>query len=154
MAEIKSPAHVFIDITPDELLANVMTLKNNKLRLSQICCAYSNEKLEVLYSFADDNTNDYINLRLTIDKDTDELTAWSIKVTNMTTKKELTNNFTVNKGVASVSDGTFDEPKVMNIQLIALPSTGGIGTTIFTVAGCGIMIAAAFFFFAGRKKEN
>ena len=71
MAEIKSPAHVFIDITPDELLSNVMTLKNNKLRLSQICCAYSNEKLEVLYSFADDNTNDYINLRLTIDKDTD-----------------------------------------------------------------------------------
>lgn len=41
-----------------------------------------------------------------------------------------------------------------NTKLIALPSTGGIGTTIFTVAGCGIMIAAAFFFFASRKKEN
>ena len=71
MAEIKNPAHVILEITPDELLANVMTLKKNNLRLSQICCAYSNEKLEVLYSFADDNTNDYINLRLTIDKDTD-----------------------------------------------------------------------------------
>ena len=43
---------------------------------------------------------------------------------------------------------------IKNTQLIALPSTGGIGTTIFTVAGCGIMIAAAFFFFASRKKEN
>ena len=44
--------------------------------------------------------------------------------------------------------------KVVNTRLNALPSTGGIGTTIFTVAGCGIMIAAAFFFFASRKKEN
>ena len=71
MAEIKNPAHVLVEITPDELLGEVMKFKNQKLRLSQICCAYSNEKLEVLYSFADDNTNDYINLRLTIDKDTD-----------------------------------------------------------------------------------
>ena len=43
---------------------------------------------------------------------------------------------------------------IPNTKLNALPSTGGIGTTIFTVAGCGIMIAAAFFFFASRKKEN
>ena len=43
---------------------------------------------------------------------------------------------------------------VMNTRLIALPSTGGIGTTIFTVAGCGIMIAAAYFFFASRKREE
>ncbi|MFR0951717.1 MAG: LPXTG cell wall anchor domain-containing protein [Lachnospiraceae bacterium] len=31
----------------------------------------------------------------------------------------------------------------MNTKLSALPSTGGIGTTIFTIAGCVIMIAAA-----------
>ena len=39
-------------------------------------------------------------------------------------------------------------------KLSALPSTGGIGTTIFTIAGCAIMIAAAGFFFASRKKAN
>ena len=39
-------------------------------------------------------------------------------------------------------------------QLSALPSTGGIGTTIFTIVGCGIMIAAAGLFFASRRKEN
>ena len=71
MAEIKNPAHVILEITPDELLANVMTLKNNKLRLSQICCAYSNEKIELSYSFADDDTNEYIILRIVIDKDTE-----------------------------------------------------------------------------------
>ena len=47
-----------------------------------------------------------------------------------------------------------DVDSIADTKLIALPSTGGIGTTIFTVAGCGIMIAAAFFFFASRKKEN
>lgn len=52
------------------------------------------------------------------------------------------------KAHVSLSNNLFDT------QLIALPSTGGIGTTIFTVAGCGIMIAAAFFFFASRKKES
>lgn len=39
-------------------------------------------------------------------------------------------------------------------QLSALPETGGIGTTIFTIVGCGIMIAAAGLFFASRRKEN
>ena len=48
----------------------------------------------------------------------------------------------------------FEGITVVDTKLNALPSTGGIGTTIFTVAGCGIMIAAAFFFFASRKKEN
>ena len=48
----------------------------------------------------------------------------------------------------------FTTQTITDTKLNALPSTGGIGTTIFTVAGCGIMIAAAFFFFASRKKEN
>lgn len=39
-------------------------------------------------------------------------------------------------------------------QLSALPATGGIGTTIFTIVGCGIMIAAAGLFFTSRRKEN
>lgn len=44
--------------------------------------------------------------------------------------------------------------EIKDTKLLALPSTGGIGTTIFTIAGCGIMIAAAVFFFASRKKEE
>ena len=71
MAEIKNPAHVLVEITPDQLLGNVMAMKHHGLRLSQICCAYSNEKIELSYSFANDETNDYINLRIVIDKDTE-----------------------------------------------------------------------------------
>lgn len=49
---------------------------------------------------------------------------------------------------------TIDEITFVNTKLSALPSTGGIGTTIFTIAGCVIMIAAAGLFFASRKKSD
>ena len=69
MAEIKNPEHMLVEITPDELLGHVMAMKHQNLRLSQICCAYSNEKIELSYSFANDDTNDYINLRIVMGKD-------------------------------------------------------------------------------------
>ena len=47
-------------------------------------------------------------------------------------------------GTSSMADTT----------LTALPSTGGMGTTLFTIAGCVIMISAAGLFFATRKKAN
>ena len=52
-------------------------------------------------------------------------------------------NFTVNGGEA-----------IKNTKLSALPSTGGIGTTIFTIGGCAIMVVAAGLFFATRKKST
>ena len=39
-------------------------------------------------------------------------------------------------------------------RLSALPATGGIGTTIFTIAGVAIMVVAAGLFFATRRKNN
>lgn len=43
---------------------------------------------------------------------------------------------------------------IKNTKLSSLPSTGGIGTTIFTIGGCAIMVAAAGLFFASRRKAN
>ena len=43
---------------------------------------------------------------------------------------------------------------VPDSKLSALPGTGGIGTTIFTIGGCLIMIIAAALFFASRKKQQ
>ena len=57
---------------------------------------------------------------------------------------------------ATIVNGTNPtvEVNVSDTQLHELPHTGGIGTTIFTIAGCLIMVAAAGLFFASRKRTN
>ena len=42
---------------------------------------------------------------------------------------------------------------MIDTTLSALPATGGIGTTIFTIAGVAIMVIAAGLFFATRRKN-
>ena len=39
-------------------------------------------------------------------------------------------------------------------KLSALPGTGGIGTTIFTISGCLLMLGAAAMFFSSRRKAR
>lgn len=67
-------------------------------------------------------------------------------VTETTTTEATTNPDTVG--------GTVLMTDITNTTLSQLPSTGGIGTTIFTIGGCVIMIAAAALFFASRKKSQ
>lgn len=85
------------------------------------------------------------------------LKSWTVKVgegINATGNalKEVA-NFTVNNEgtMTRAENGGMD---IQNTSISSLPSTGGIGTTIFTIVGCGIMIAAAGLFFASRRKEN
>ena len=51
-------------------------------------------------------------------------------------------------------EGTGTAAKIVNTELSELPSTGGIGTTIFTIGGCVIMIAAAGLYFASRRRQE
>ena len=60
----------------------------------------------------------------------------------------------VTYGVVTHEFEPFDDITVEDTKLSSLPSTGGIGTTIFTIGGCAIMIAAAGLFFASRRKAN
>ena len=100
----------------------------------------------------------------------EEIVSWTIttsevaKQTNEETNEEITtyinevtNTYTVrnsNEGVqVTVNDGESTDVVIANTKLLSLPSTGGIGTTIFTIAGCMIMIAAAAMFIISRRKE-
>lgn len=56
---------------------------------------------------------------------------------------------TITKATAEDYKGNF-----LDTKLAALPGTGGIGTTIFTIGGCVIMIAAAGLYFASRRKHG
>lgn len=75
------------------------------------------------------------------------LKSWTIAVNGETVR-----TFTVEKGEVKVTGDK--EIEIKNTKLANLPETGGIGTTIFTIGGCAIMIAAAGLFFASRRKAN
>lgn len=89
------------------------------------------------------------------DENTGLITGWTVTVDDTVVADYDGNGELIGgndpDGVGSnFEKGTFEIP---NTKLSSLPSTGGIGTTIFTIGGCVIMIAAAGLFFASRKKK-
>ena len=84
----------------------------------------------------------------------EELSSWTYTVKPYGSSDDAaTSTFNVNGGtVTPEAENTTTE--IMNTTLTELPSTGGMGTTLFTIAGCVIMISAAGLFFATRKKAN
>lgn len=83
----------------------------------------------------------------------DELKSWDIHVTDTAAGTTAENGFTVNNGTAK-AEGNNEETDIMNTKLSFLPGTGGIGTTIFTVGGCALMILAAGLYFTSRRRAQ
>lgn len=67
MINVMNPEQIHETIPVDKLLFEVMKKKEAGLRLSQICVAYVNEKYELSYTFADDDTYQYSILRVVIE---------------------------------------------------------------------------------------
>ena len=88
-------------------------------------------------------------------KDTDPnkglLLSYSIKIDNKATS---TYTATYNGETIEKIDPITDTTYIKNSTLSTLPSTGGMGTTIFTIGGCVIMIAAAGLYFASRRRQE
>ena len=85
------------------------------------------------------------------------VTKWSITVNGATIanqdgiKSEFNITYTGDTGTVTPDK---NEAEIINTKISSLPSTGGIGTTIFTIGGCAIMIVAAGLFFATRRKTQ
>lgn len=75
------------------------------------------------------------------------LERYSVKIGD----NETQYNYDANTKVTTV-EGVQNPYGFKNTKLANLPSTGGIGTTIFTAAGCLIMIFAVAFLFASRRR--
>lgn len=77
---------------------------------------------------------------------------------NAPVEVKLNVNYTIKDGKTEftengkLSDGTHSET-IINKQGFQLPTTGGMGTLLFSVIGVIVMIAAAFILLKGRKKE-
>lgn len=82
------------------------------------------------------------------------LASWKVSVDDKdnTFKVENNNVFLDNKEENGDPKG-LQTTEIQNTTMSTLPSTGGIGTTIFTIGGCAIMILAAALFFASRRKN-
>lgn len=95
-------------------------------------------KGETFYSFDEVGAN------------TDGYQAAYLKSEKITT----TSSETLVENPDKVGGTAFLDEAIPNTKLSTLPGTGGIGTTIFTVGGCAIMVVAAGLFIASRKKAE
>lgn len=85
--------------------------------------------------------------------DEGKLDSWSIIIKGATIENgSAESRFTVTSTGAKQT--IFAPVSIVNTKISSLPSTGGIGTTIFTIGGCAIMIVAAGLFFATRRKTQ
>ena len=55
---------------------------------------------------------------------------------------------------ADLANSVTGTASMVDTKLASLPGAGGIGTTIFTIGGCAIMIAAAALYFVNRRKSE
>ncbi|MCD7862644.1 MAG: isopeptide-forming domain-containing fimbrial protein [Lachnospiraceae bacterium] len=89
------------------------------------------------------------------------LQSWKIVISDES--GTIINTSTFEVGYVSDSEGVVtdtvlevlsdkEETKILNTKIISLPSTGGMGTIVFTILGCVIMITAAGLYLGYRRR--
>lgn len=80
------------------------------------------------------------------------LQSYTIKIDDKATST-YTATYKGPETIDKIDKTSLGSTAIKNTKIGTLPSTGGIGTTIFTIGGCLIMIVAAGLFFASRRKS-
>ena len=83
------------------------------------------------------------------------LESYTVVVTNMTSNQAVTSTFTItNDGPNEVSSTTDHSSFLKNTQGTELPTTGGMGTTIFYIIGTLLVIGAAIIIVTRRRMDS
>ena len=85
---------------------------------------------------------------------TNDKTDDTVTITNAATAYQLESQDTTRKVPVSVTTDSTGGQEIRNTKLSALPSTGGIGTYLFTMVGAVIMAAAVGIFFLKRRRDR
>lgn len=90
-----------------------------------------------------------------------KMSEYTVTVTDLSTNKVVSNTYTPDKNGNAIlkanSDGTTPTKQITeikNTKLGTLPSTGGMGTYLFTIIGVVVMAGAAGVFFISRRKGS
>lgn len=115
---------------------------------------YSLNKTVTKFKFVptyDTTTGKLVSYKVFIDDMTNE--KWEYVYTDGATPKVSVTSAqgTQDLGSSVIYD---DTTEIKNTQLVSLPSTGGIGTTIFTITGVILMVAAAAMMLIARRKRE
>ena len=89
------------------------------------------------------------------------MSEYTVKVTDMKANTEVSNTWTVDEEGRAIlkanKEGITPDKnitKIQNTKLGTLPSTGGMGTYLFTIIGVVVMAGAAGAFFISRRKGS
>lgn len=140
------------DEATEEVEATVTSNDEGKLYITGLAAGtYYLKETKAPNGYSLNNTVYEIVIDANIDGDV--LESWEISVKDLSDEanEAVKNTFKVDQGTAD-SEGDKNTTEIMNTKIAELPSTGGIGTTIFTIGGCAIMVTAAGLFFATRRK--
>ncbi len=99
------------------------------------------------------NTPIPVKITVTKDPSTGKMNGYNVTIGEGSNVATTNYNYSVEEGKTTVNENVGNPYGFKNTTLSSLPSTGGIGTTIFTIGGCAIMIIAAALFFASRRKS-
>ena len=104
------------------------------------------------------NTNVFkVVISAVLDETTGKLKSWTVAVSDANATDGAANSTTfnvTNEGVASIAGEKANTTEIKNTQLSTLPSTGGMGTYLFTIIGVVVMVGAAGAFFISRRKGS